>query len=242
MLHPDLQSAPEVQSSSSVSDIPVPEMSNMKEGLRVQRRYTKPGVHPYEELEWEMRDAVINNSKGEVTFEQRNVEVPTSWSQLATNVVVQKYFRGRLDTPERESSVRQLIDRVAQTAAKWGREGNYFASAEDADAFEAELTHLLVNQMVSFNSPVWFNCGVEERPQVSACFINSVQDTMGSILDLAKIEGILSSTELMKHADTCGCSSIPQLNQTGELKETIWLTSKCVNSASKASASSAEAK
>ncbi|HXV75953.1 MAG TPA: vitamin B12-dependent ribonucleotide reductase, partial [Candidatus Polarisedimenticolaceae bacterium] len=162
-----------------------------RRGLRVARRHTKSGVHPYDEIEWELRDAVITNERGEVSFEQRNVEVPGSWSQLATNVVAQKYFRGQLGTPDRENSVRQLIDRVARTAARWGREGGYFATAEDAVVFEAELTYLLVRQMVSFNSPVWFNCGVEERPQVSACFINSVQDTMGSILGLAKTEGML---------------------------------------------------
>jgi ribonucleoside-diphosphate reductase alpha chain len=155
------------------------------------RRFTEPGVHPYDEIEWELRDAVITNERGEVAFEQRNVEVPKTWSQLATNVVAQKYFRGPVGTPEREHSVRQLIDRVARTATRWGREGGYFAGEEDAEAFEAELTYLLVRQMVSFNSPVWFNCGVEEHPQVSACFINSVDDTMGSILDLAKTEGML---------------------------------------------------
>jgi len=163
----------------------------LRQGLRVPRRYTRPGVHPFDEVEWEPRDAVITNERGEVAFEQRNVEVPKFWSQLATNVVAQKYFRGVLGTPERESSVRQLIERVARTAARWGREGRYFATEQDAEAFEAELEHLLLHQMVSFNSPVWFNCGVEEHPQVSACFINSVQDTMGSILDLAKTEGML---------------------------------------------------
>ena len=163
----------------------------VKEGLRVVRRFTEPKIHPYEQVEWELRDAVITNERGEVAFEQRNVEVPKSWSQLATNVVAQKYFRGTLGSSGREHSVRQLIDRVARTAARWGREGDYFASEEDAAAFEAELTYLLLRQMVSFNSPVWFNCGVEEHPQVSACFINSVEDTMGSILDLAKIEGML---------------------------------------------------
>jgi ribonucleoside-diphosphate reductase alpha chain len=164
---------------------------DLRQGLRVARRHTKPGLHPYDEIEWELRDAVISNEKGEVNFEQRNVEVPKFWSQLATNVVAQKYFRGQLGTPGREHSVRQLIDRVAKTAAGWGRTDHYFATPEDADAFEAELTYLLVHQMVSFNSPVWFNCGVEERPQVSACFINAVEDTMGSILGLAKTEGML---------------------------------------------------
>ena len=164
---------------------------DLEKGLRVARRYSKTGVHPYDEIEWELRDAVITNERGEVVFEQRNVEVPKSWSQLATNVVAQKYFRGQLGRPDRESSVRQLIERVVKTAGRWGRQGDYFASESDAEAFEAELTYLLVHQMVSFNSPVWFNCGVEEHPQVSACFINSVDDTMGSILDLAKTEGML---------------------------------------------------
>jgi ribonucleoside-diphosphate reductase alpha chain len=160
-------------------------------GLRVERRYTKEGEHPYDAIEWELRDAVITNEKGEVTFEQRNVEVPCGWSQLATNVVTQKYFRGQLGTPEREQSVRQLVDRVVQAAGRWGREGEYFAGEADAEAFEAELTYILVHQMASFNSPVWFNCGIEEHPQVSACFINSVEDTMQSILGLAKTEGML---------------------------------------------------
>ena len=162
-----------------------------RRGLQMQRRYTKPDVHPYDEIEWELRDAVISHESGEVAFEQRNVEVPKAWSQLATNVVAQKYFRGSMGTPERESSVRQLIDRVALSAGRWGREGHYFDSEEDARIFEMELTYILVHQMASFNSPVWFNCGVEPRPQVSACFINSVTDTLPAILDLAKTEGML---------------------------------------------------
>ncbi len=162
-----------------------------KDGLRIPRRFTRPGIDPYDEVEWESRDAVISNEKSEVAFEQRNVEVPRFWSQLATNVVAQKYFRGALGTPERESSVRQLIDRVVKAASRWGVKGGYFASDADALAFEAELAYLLLHQMVSFNSPVWFNCGVEEHPQVSACFINSVQDTMPSILELARTEGML---------------------------------------------------
>jgi ribonucleoside-diphosphate reductase alpha chain len=172
--------------ASSPSSNPSP-----RDGMRFVRRFTKPGIHPYDEVEWELRDAVISSGTGEVAFEQRNVEVPKFWSQLATNVVAQKYFRGPLGSPEREHSVRQLLNRVAMTAARWGREGGYFASEEDASIFEAELTHLLLHQMVSFNSPVWFNCGIEEHPQVSACFINSVQDTMPSILGLAKTEGML---------------------------------------------------
>ena len=172
--------------NTAKSSIPSP-----RDGMRFPRRFTKPGVHPYDEVEWELRDAVISSGTGEVAFEQRNVEVPKFWSQLATNVVAQKYFRGPLGGPEREHSVRQLLDRVAKTAAQWGREANYFVTAEDADVFEAELTHLLLHQMVSFNSPVWFNCGIEAHPQVSACFINAVQDTMPAILELAKTEGML---------------------------------------------------
>jgi ribonucleoside-diphosphate reductase alpha chain len=165
--------------------------ANPRDGLRVVRQFTTAGTSPFDEVEWELRDAVISNERGEVSFEQRNVEVPKFWSQLATNVVAQKYFRGPLGSPDRETSVRQLIGRVVRVAAKWGREGDYFASDQDAEAFEAELAFLLLHQMVSFNSPVWFNCGVEERPQVSACFINSVEDTMPSILGLAKTEGML---------------------------------------------------
>ncbi len=163
----------------------------LRRGLTVVRRFTHPGTDPFDEVQWELRDAVITNERGEVTFEQRNVEVPKFWSQLATNVVAQKYFRGPLGSAEREHSVRQLIGRVVRAAGRWGREGGYFATEEDAQAFEDELTYLLLHQMVSFNSPVWFNCGVEPRPQVSACFINSVQDTMQSILELAKTEGML---------------------------------------------------
>jgi len=182
---PSDASAPDLLPSS-------PEFSvTPRDGLRIPRRFTKPGVHPYDEVEWELRDAVISNERGEVAFEQRNVEVPRFWSQLATNVVAQKYFRGTLGTPERETSVRQLIERVVKAATQWGIEGGYFAGVADAEAFEAELTHLLLHQMASFNSPVWFNCGVEAHPQVSACFINSVQDTMQSILELARTEGML---------------------------------------------------
>ncbi len=162
-----------------------------RKGLTFQRRYTTPGTHPYDLMEWETRDAVIGNEKGEKIFEQTGVEVPKAWSQTATNVVVSKYFRGRLGTPERETSVRQLIDRVADTMLGWGKEGGYFASQEDAETFHAELTHILVHQMACFNSPVWFNVGIEDEPQCSACFINAVDDTMESILTLAKTEGML---------------------------------------------------
>src|SRR5664280_1184061 len=160
-------------------------------GLHFPRRWTTPGVHPYDQIDWEIRTAGIGNEKGVSVFEQKDVEVPAFWSQLATNVVVSKYFRGHLGTPERETSVRQLIDRVVNTITGWAEGQHYFASAEDLNAFGAELTHLLVHQKMSFNSPVWFNVGVEEHPQCSACFINSVQDSMSSIMDLAKTEAML---------------------------------------------------
>jgi ribonucleoside-diphosphate reductase alpha chain len=160
-------------------------------GLHFPRRWTVPGVHPYDEIEWEIRTAAIGNEKGVNVFEQRDVEVPAFWSQLATNVVVSKYFRGHVGTPERETSARQLIDRVVNTIAGWAETQHYFATNEDLRAFQAELTHLLVHQKMSFNSPVWFNVGVEAHPQCSACFINSVQDTMSSIMDLAKTEAML---------------------------------------------------
>jgi len=168
-----------------------PEAPEAPRGLTFERFYTTPGVDPFDTVEWEIRDAVIGNEKGETIFEQREVEVPKSWSQTATNVVVSKYFRGHLGTPERETSVKQLIGRVADTLTRWGREGGYFASEEDADTFHAELEHILLYQMACFNSPVWFNVGVEAEPQCSACFINSVEDTMQSILELAKTEGML---------------------------------------------------
>ena len=160
-------------------------------GLTFERRWTRPGVHPYDEIRWETRTAAIGNESGKLVFEQKDVEVPEFWSQLATNVVVSKYFRGHLNTPERETSVRQLIDRVVNTIAAWAETQHYFATDEDLRAFQAELTHLLVHQKMSFNSPVWFNVGIEARPQCSACFINSVQDSMSSIMDLAKTEAML---------------------------------------------------
>jgi ribonucleoside-diphosphate reductase alpha chain len=193
MLRPDPRPEDDPRSPKPEEGLPQPaaRLEDPRQGLRVPRRYTKPGIHPYDEIEWELRDAVITNERGEVAFEQRNVEVPRFWSQLATNVVAQKYFRGQLGSKEREHSVRQLIDRVVGAAAGWGRQGDYFATPQDAEAFEAELACILVHQLASFNSPVWFNCGVEPQPQVSACFINSVQDTMPSILELAKTEGML---------------------------------------------------
>jgi ribonucleoside-diphosphate reductase alpha chain len=160
-------------------------------GIAVARRFTEPGVDPFDLIEWDRRDALIASERGEVVFEQKGVEVPKFWSQTATNVVVSKYFRGQLDTPGRETSARQMIGRVADAMTAWGRDGGYFATDEDAETFHAELTHILVHQYACFNSPVWFNVGIEARPQCSACFINSVKDTMESILDLAKTEGML---------------------------------------------------
>ena len=160
-------------------------------GLKFQRYFTGEGVSPYDAVEWERRTASIVNESGGVIFEQKDVEVPKKWSQTATNIVASKYFHGKMGTPEREGSVRQLIARVVDTMTGWGAKGGYFVSPEDGTTFHDELAHLLVNQMVAFNSPVWFNCGVEEKPQCSACFINSVQDTMGSILTLAKTEAML---------------------------------------------------
>jgi ribonucleoside-diphosphate reductase alpha chain len=161
-------------------------------GLRFGRHFTPPGSHAFDLVEWERRTAAITGEKGQVIFEQKDVEVPRSWSQLAINVVAQKYFRGGVGTPERETSVRQLIDRVVETLAGWGREGGYFASEEDAENWSQELRFLLVTQHASFNSPVWFNIGVPGRAQQgSACFINSVEDSMESILELVKTEGML---------------------------------------------------
>ena len=181
----------DLQSTKTLVDSGNNESTTEKRGLRFTRYFTKPGVHPFDEIEWELRTAIISNDKGEKIFEQKNVEVPKFWSMTATNVVVSKYFYGPMGTPQRETSIRQLIDRVAKTYYNWGVKDEYFASKEDAEVFYYELLYLLVNQFMSFNSPVWFNVGIEEKPQCSACFINSVQDSMESILNLAKTEGML---------------------------------------------------
>ena len=160
-------------------------------GLKLERYFTRAGVNPYDEVEWEARTATILNEKGKVVFEQANVEIPKAWSLMATNVVVSKYFRGPLGSPQREQSVKQLIGRVVNTITGWGRKDGYFATEDDAQAFSDELTHILVHQLACFNSPVWFNCGIEERPQCSACFILSVDDTMESILDWYRKEGVI---------------------------------------------------
>ena len=188
-----------VESSGSSSAAPFLESDKPKAkkgaaaapGLAFPRFFTEAGVDPFDEVEWELRSAVIGNEKGEVVFEQRDVEIPKAWSQQATNIVVSKYFRGQMDTPERERSVKQLIGRVVTTITEWARAHKYFATDEDLQAFSDDLKHILVYQKAAFNSPVWFNCGFETQPQCSACFINSVQDTMDSILTLARTEGML---------------------------------------------------
>ena len=157
----------------------------------IRRMFSSPGVDPFDEVEWERRSAVIQDDKGNIVFEQRDVEMPAGWSQLATNVVVSKYFRGALGSPQRERSVRQMIGRVASTIRGWGETQGYFANSADAEAFEGELTHLLLTQRASFNSPVWFNVGIEPHPQCSACFILAVEDTMDSILGWYRNEGII---------------------------------------------------
>ena len=159
-------------------------------GLSIERRFTSADVRPFDEVEWELRDALIGDPDNPA-FHQRDVEFPKSWSQNATNIVAQKYFRGQLGTPQRERSVKQMIGRVAGTIATWGREGGYFASDADAAAFEDELTHILLHQKAAFNSPVWFNVGFEQQPQCSACFILSVEDDIQSILDWNTKEGMI---------------------------------------------------
>ena len=145
--------------------------------------------HPYDSVKWEKRIAKITKGDGSVVFEQSEVEVPVFWSQTATDIVASKYFRGKLDSPERETSVRQMIDRVAKTIGEWGMRDGYFDTLGDCDNFTKDLTHLLVNQEAAFNSPVWFNVGVYEKPQASACYILSVEDNMQSILDWFRDEG-----------------------------------------------------
>jgi ribonucleoside-diphosphate reductase alpha chain len=160
-------------------------------GLEFPRCFTHEGSNPYDEIAWELRSTAITNEKGEDLFRQDDVEIPQSWSQTAANIVVSKYFHGQVGTPQRETSVRNLVERVVRTLTEWGIQGKYFSSDTDAAAFHDELAYLLLNQYAAFNSPVWFNCGIESNPQCSACFINSVEDTMDSILALASTEGKL---------------------------------------------------
>src|SRR2546427_7098995 len=187
-------------------------------GLTIRRFFTKPGVSPYDEVEWEKRLAQITDSKGGIIFEQKDVEVPKDWSMTATNIVASKYLHGQVGTPERETGVRQLVARVAETIRDWGLSQGYFRTPEDGATFHDELVHLLIRQYAAFNSPVWFNVGCDRiepnsdaqnwhwnptaarvefgvtgysTPQCSACFINSVKDSLDSILTLAKTEGML---------------------------------------------------
>jgi ribonucleoside-diphosphate reductase alpha chain len=177
---------PETQSPTAPADALTP--ADPGAPLGIERRYTNVGVDPFDTVEWELRDAVIPGKNGP-SFEQRGVEFPVAWSQTATNIVAQKYFRGRLNTNERERSVRQMIGRVADTITAWGRKDGYFKDEAEADTFHAELKHLLLHQMAAFNSPVWFNVGFEERPQCSACFILAIEDSMDSILNWITEEG-----------------------------------------------------
>src|SRR3984957_4257414 len=200
-----------------LKDVRRPVPVSERVGVEFPRYFTshlEAGKTPYDEVKWELRTASIGNDKGAVIFEQRDVEIPADWSQTATNIVVSKYFYGKIGSPDRESSVRQLVGRVVDTIADWGRDQRYFQTPEDAASFRDELAHLMLTQKACFNSPVWFNVGVKEtrgygwyydeatnqvekidpanpRPQCSACFINSVGDTLESILDLAKTEGML---------------------------------------------------
>ena len=156
----EIPAAPTLETENRVAD--------EKATLGVRRYFTIPGRDPFEEVEWEIRDAFIPG-KDKPVFEQKGVEFPRFWSQTATNIVAQKYFRGRMSSPDRERSVKQMIGRVVDTIGAWGRQGGYFASDEEAENFEAELKAILVNQLAAFNSPVWFNVGFEEKPQCSAC-------------------------------------------------------------------------
>jgi ribonucleoside-diphosphate reductase alpha chain len=203
----------DLRQTSQKYALPVSERS----GISFPRYFTQrldPGKTPYDEIQWELRTATIGNDKGAVIFEQHDVEVPADWSQTATNIVVSKYFHGKMGSPERERSVGQLVHRVVDTMTEWGKSGRYFKTDTDAENFRNELAHLMLTQKACFNSPVWFNVGVSEargygfyydeasdsiqklkkgmsRPQCSACFINSVEDSLESILDLAKTEGML---------------------------------------------------
>src|SRR3989441_696793 len=185
-----MASAREIQPPDTGSEEPGNVVVDEAASLGVKRLFTIPGRDPFEEIEWEERDALIPGKDGAV-FEQKAVEFPKFWSQTATNIVAQKYFRGRMSSPERESSVKQMIGRVVDTIGGWGRAGGYFADEVEAETFEAELKAILVNQLAAFNSPVWFNVGFEEKPQCSACFILSIDDSMDSILDWIRREGVI---------------------------------------------------
>src|SRR5256714_1530287 len=185
-----MASAEGTKTAAAATEEYVNTVADKKAGAAVKRYFTIPGRDPFEELEWELRDAFIAG-KDKPTFEQKGVEFPKFWSQTATNIVAQKYFRGRMSSPERERSVKEMIGRVVDTISGWGRDGGYFATEEEAETFEAELKFILVNQLAAFNSPVWFNVGFEEKPQCSACFILSIDDSMESILDWIRREGVI---------------------------------------------------
>src|SRR3984893_6093236 len=208
---------PAVALNSDVKDLKRIQKKEERKGIAFPRYFSaglEPGKTPYDVVNWETRTAAIGNDKGAVIFEQRDVETPVDWSQTATNIVASKYFYGKMGSPERETSVAQLVQRVTDTISEWGKKDRYFRSPEDAEDFRFELAHLMLTQQACFNSPVWFNVGVKEprgygyyfddaanavqklnpgevRPQCSACFINSVGDTLESILELAKTEGML---------------------------------------------------
>ena len=214
---------PEVKTTTvnAIAATPVTPVTSTKKtapGLSFRRFFTKPGVSPYDELEWDLRLAQITDAQGNVIFEQKDVEVPKDWSMTATNIVASKYLHGKVDTPERETGVCQLVTRVAETIRNWGLAQGYFKTPEDGATFHDELVHILVRQYAAFNSPVWFNVGCDRiepnsdarnwhwnpqtqqvefgitgysKPQCSACFINSVKDSLDSILTLAKTEGML---------------------------------------------------
>src|SRR5258708_38135891 len=168
-----------------------PESSADRAGLVFERFFTDGRTNPFDAVEWEKRTALIGNEKGVTIFRQEDIDVPKNWSQTATNIVASKYFHGKPGSPEREGSVGQLIARVVNTIVRWGTEGGYFSDNASRDAFTNELTHLLVEQKMAFNSPVWVNVGVQAKPQCSACFINSVHDDMESIMGLTRTEGML---------------------------------------------------
>src|SRR5215813_10394600 len=216
-----------------------PSQAKTAPGLKFSRHFTRAGVSPYDEVEWELRTASITDAKGNTIFEQKDVESPKDWSMTAINIVASKYLHGTLNTPQRETGVRQLIKRVAETIRDWGWKQGYFATADDRDAFHDELVHILVQQKASFNSPVWFNVGCDRlepqsdaqnwhwdrekgqvvfsttgysKPQCSACFINSIKDSLDSILTLAKTEGML-----FKWGSGTGTNLSPLRGSTEEL-------------------------
>src|SRR5436189_6285171 len=185
-----MASAEHVTSGESMSEQIMNVVVDEGASLAFRRLFTIAGRDPFDEIEWETRDALIPG-KEQPVFEQRNVEFPKFWSQTATNIVAQKYFRGRMSSPERERSVKEMIGRVVDTIGRWGRDGGYFADEDEAQTFEDELKAILVNQLAAFNSPVWFNVAFEEKPQCSACFILSIDDSMDSILDWIRREGVI---------------------------------------------------